>query len=178
MTSRDCSVSMGKANLFAIVLMAPVVVGLAALFAGRWDPALFERGLTEFFQLRVVVPSAVLGIVAHEAIHAISWAVASRRPLSAIAVGIQWRSLTPYAHPRDPMGVRPYRVGAVMPGLVLGILPALAAIVFGWPTVLVFGLFFTVAAGGDALVLWLIRDLSPAELVQDHPTRAGCIVVE
>ena len=178
MPSRDCSVSMGKANLLAVVLMAPLVWGLAALFAARWDWALFGRGLSEFLDVRVAVPSALLGIIAHEAIHAISWAVASRRPLSAIAVGFQWRSLTPYAHPRDPMGVRPYRIGAAMPGLVLGIVPAVAAIVLGWPTLLVFGLFFTVAAGGDALVLWLIRGVPAAKSVQDHPTRAGCIVLE
>lgn len=169
---------MGKANLLAVILMAPLVGGLAALFAARWDWALVGRGLSEFFDVRVAVPSAILGIVAHEAIHVISWAVASRRPLSAIAVGMQWRSLAPYAHPRDPMGVRAYRIGAAMPGLVLGLLPAVAAIVLGRPFLLVFGLFFTIAAGGDALVLWLIRGVSPAKSVQDHPTRAGCIVLE
>jgi hypothetical protein len=169
---------MGKANLLAVVLMSPLVGGLAALFAARWDWALVGHGLWEFFDVRVAVPSAVLGIIAHEAIHAISWAVASRRPLSAIAVGIQWRSLTPYAHPRDPMGVQPYRIGAAMPGLVLGIVPAVAAIVLGRPILLAFGLLFTIAAGGDALVLWLIRRVSPTKSVQDHPTRAGCIVLE
>ncbi len=178
MPPRDCSVSMGTANLVAVLLMAPPVIGLAALYAARWGWALVGRGLFQFLDFRVAVPAAVLGIIAHEAIHAISWAVASRRPLSAMAVGVQWRTLTPYAHPRDPMPARPYRVGAAMPGLVLGCIPAGAAILLGWPVLLVFGLFFTMAAGGDALVLWLIRGVPPSQLVQDHPTRAGCTILE
>jgi hypothetical protein len=41
-----------------------------------------------------------------------------------------------------------------------------------------FGLLFTFAAGGDALVLWLLRGVAPHRLVEDHPTRAGCFVWE
>jgi hypothetical protein len=43
---------------------------------------------------------------------------------------------------------------------------------------MLFGLLFTAAAGGDALVLWRIRQ-EPAEAwVLDHPTQAGCMIVE
>jgi hypothetical protein len=178
MGMRDCSVSMGKANLLAVGLTAPLLVGLATLFATRWGWSLVGRGLLEFLSYRVAVPAVVIGIIAHEAIHAISWALVSRRPLSAIVVGVQWRTFTPYAHPREPMPARPYRIGAAMPGFVLGILPAVTAILFGWPLLLMFGLFFTMAAGGDALVLWLIRGVSPSQLVQDHPSRAGCTILE
>ena len=34
------------------------------------------------------------------------------------------------------------------------------------------------AAGGDWLVLWLLRGVSPGAFVEDHPTRAGCYVLE
>jgi hypothetical protein len=178
MSSRDLSVSMVKANVLAVLLTSPLLVALATVFAARWGWSLVGHGLFEFVNYRVAVPAAVLGILAHEVIHAVSWALASRRRLSDVAVGVQWRSITPYAHPRDPMAARPYRIGAVMPGLVLGVLPAVAAIILGWPTLLVFGLVFTMAAGGDLLVLWLIRGVAPSQLVQDHPTRAGCMVLE
>ncbi|HEY8256260.1 MAG TPA: DUF3267 domain-containing protein [Gemmatimonadales bacterium] len=178
METRDYSVSMGKANLLAIVLMAPLVATLAAVFVARWSWAVLDRGLSDFIDIRVAPPLIILGIVSHEIIHAVTWAVASRRPLSAIAIGFQWRSLSPYAHPRAPIGARAYRIGAAMPGLVLGLVPAVAAIALGRPLLLVFGLLFTIAAGGDALVLWLIRGVPPATLVRDHPTRAGCVVLE
>jgi hypothetical protein len=176
--TRDCSVSMSKANVLAIALMAPVAAALAALFIARWGWPLLNRGIADFFSLRVAVPVIIVGIFVHEVIHAIGWSLASGRPLRAIAMGFQLRSLSPYAHPRHPMRVRDYRIGAAMPGLVLGILPAVTAIAFGWPALLVFGVVFTIAAGGDALVLWLIRDVSRDKSVADHPTRAGCVVID
>jgi len=61
---------------------------------------------------------------------------------------------------------------------VLGLLPSLVGIVTGNAPIMLFGLFFTFAAGGDALVLWLIRKVDPNALVEDHPTNAGCYVLE
>jgi hypothetical protein len=177
-STRDYSVSMGKANVLAIALMAPVAAALAALFIARWGWPLLNRGIADFFILRVAVPVIILGVVVHEVIHAIGWSLASGRPLRAIAMGFQLRSLSPYAHPRDPMNVRDYRIGAAMPGLVLGVLPAVVAIAFGRPVPLLVGVLFTIAAGGDALVLWLIRDVPGDKSVADHPTRAGCVVID
>jgi len=36
---------------------------------------------------------------------------------------------------------------------------------------------FIFAAGGDLLVLWVIRNVDARAMVQDHPSRAGCLVV-
>ena len=65
-----------------------------------------------------------------------------------------------------------------MPGLVLGILPATAGLLLGSGGLLVFGIVFTAAAGGDFLILWMIRNVPSNSLVEDHPTRAGCYVFE
>ena len=46
---------------------------------------------------------AALGIVAHEAIHGLSWAYFSGRPLSAVKFGFQVKTLTPYAHCKEPI---------------------------------------------------------------------------
>ena len=65
-----------------------------------------------------------------------------------------------------------------MPGLVVGLLPSLVGIATGNGWIMLFGLFFTFAAGGDLLVLWLIRKVDAKVLVEDHPTNAGCYVYE
>jgi hypothetical protein len=41
-----------------------------------------------------------------------------------------------------------------------------------------FGLLYTTAAGGDFLVLWILRNIKPNTLVEDHPTNAGCYIIE
>ena len=42
----------------------------------------------------------------------------------------------------------------------------------------VFGFFFTFAAGGDFLILWLLRKEKDTYMVQDHPKKIGCIIQE
>jgi len=37
---------------------------------------------------------------------------------------------------------------------------------------------FTVAAGGDAMILWSLRKEDRGALVLDHPSNAGCSIVE
>jgi hypothetical protein len=37
-------------------------------------------------------------------------------------------------------------------------------------------MFFTMAAGGDFLIINLIRKEKSSALVQDHPTEAGCYI--
>jgi hypothetical protein len=86
--------------------------------------------------------------------------------------------LTPYAHCNQPLEVTAYRVGTFMPGLVLGILPFVVALVSASGDWFWFSLLHTTAACGDWLVLWVIRSVKPGSLVEDHPTNAGCYVLE
>ncbi len=119
----------------------------------------------------------VAGILVHEAIHGLAWAFIGRLPLKHIRFGLQASTLTPYAHALDPMPARVYRIGAVLPALLLGGLPFLIGTIVGSPTLALYGMIFVFAAGGDLLVLWLIRRVDARALVQDHPSRAGCIVL-
>jgi hypothetical protein len=120
----------------------------------------------------------ILGMIVHELIHGITWALAGRKPWSSIKFGFQVKTLTPYCHITEPLQVNAYRIGTLMPGLVLGILPYLYSLMSGDANWFWFGLVNTAAAGGDWLILWLIRNVRSGSLVEDHPTNAGCFVYE
>ncbi len=119
-----------------------------------------------------------VGIVLHELIHGLAWMYFGEKPRSAITYGFKLKTLTPYAHCDEPMDVHAYRLGAAMPGLLLGLVPWLAGVATGNGSVLIFGFIFTLAALGDAMILWLIRGVAPGSLVLDHPTEAGCYVID
>lgn len=74
--------------------------------------------------------------------------------------------------------VSAYRLGGLMPGLVLGLILYALSLILGNGTLLLFGVIHTLAAGGDCLVLWLLRGVRPGALVEDHLTRAGSYVLE
>lgn len=176
---RDLSVSMAEANLYALVATLPPAALIIAGYSMFWGIGALGRGAMALFgNFLLFVAILVVGVVVHELIHGLTWALAGRKPLRAIRFGVQWKTLTPYAHCSEPLEVRAYRIGAAMPGLLLGILPSLAGIVGGSGFLTAFGLFFTLAAGGDFLILWLIRGVRPGTLVEDHPERAGCYVID
>ena len=120
----------------------------------------------------------LFGILLHELIHMLAWALFAKKSIKAFKLGFQWKSLTPYAHCKEPMDIQPYRTGSFAPGLLLGLLPWFISLFTGDILLFFFGLLYTTAAGGDFLILWIIRNVKPNTLVEDHPTNAGCYVIE
>jgi len=171
---RDLSVSMEQANLYGILFAFPAA---AIQFVSFY----LAYGLGAFEPTWGILPLALvatLGIIVHEVIHGLSWAFFGKKPLSAISFGMLWKTLTPYAHCNEPLDLAAYRLGTFLPGLLLGILPFAVAMFTSSGDWFWFSLLHTTAASGDWLVLWVIRSVQPGALVEDHPTRAGCYLLE
>jgi hypothetical protein len=172
---RDCSISLARANLIVLlgspplaaamyllyVFLAPSLARLPEMDAGRW---------------MLYLALLIAGITLHEVLHALGWIVAGRLPVSAAGFGFKLRTMTPYAHLRSPVPARTYRFGILLPLLILGLPPYLLGLLLGNQALMFYGMFFTLAAGGDLLVLWLLRGVPGTSLVEDHPSRAGCWV--
>lgn len=174
---RDLSVSMLRANILAFFIMVPVAILQFGLFnrlngMGNISFSLNLRGLLVFAVL------VIASIVVHELIHGLTWMVVGKKTFSSIGFGIQWKTLTPYAHLKEPIDVNVYRIGGFMPGFVLGILPFLLSLPTGNRGLLWFGILQTAAASGDWLILFLLARVRRGTLVEDHPTRAGCYAYE
>lgn len=171
---RDLSISMERANLGVLFFALPVVVIQFLLF--EYIHPDIDASITWNFLFFLLV--VIIGIIIHEAIHGITWAAFGRKPWSAIKFGFQLKTLTPYCHVNEPIEINAYRMGAFMPGLIVGILPYIYSLTSGDGNWFWFGLIHTASAGGDWLVLWLIRIVKAGSLVEDHPTQAGCYVLE
>lgn len=178
-TRRDLSISMARANLYGLLLLIPAGALLALPYLALWSGAAFgDAWQAAADNLLPALGLFALGIVAHEAIHGLSWTIFGHKPRRAIRYGFKLKTLTPYAHCTEPMDARAYRLGAAMPGLLLGVGPWLAGLATGYGPTFLFGLLFTLAALGDGMILWMLRHVAPDAQVIDHPTRAGCYVIE
>lgn len=175
---RDVSLSMEKVNVMAIPIAFLPVVVVCAPFLLLWGSARLLGGGHELFHWYVIVPALVGGIVVHELLHGIAWAMFGKKSISTIRFGISWKTLTPFAHCSEPMSARAYRWGAVMPGMALGAIPALYGLLAGSGGWALYGMIFLIAATGDFIVLWVIRGVPATVLVEDHPHRAGCFVYD
>lgn len=171
---RDISIPMKEAAGKSLIIAIPVAMLQTGLF--YWANGFSELpGQTETALYAFLL---LFGILMHELVHMFAWAILAKKPLRAFKLGFQWSSFTPYAHCREPMDILPYRIGSFAPGLLLGILPWLISLFTADGMLFLFGLLYTTAASGDFLILWVIRAIRPGTAVQDHPTNAGCLIIE
>ena len=171
---KDMSIPMNEAASKSLQIIAPIVVVQVVLFF-------------LLHHLPVIPPNThimvygfllLFGIFVHELVHMFAWAIFAKKPLNVFKLGFQWGTFTPYAHCKEPMDIRPYRIGSFAPGLLLGVLPWIISLFTGDLLLFTFGVLYTLAAGGDFLILWIIRKVKPNTLVEDHPVNAGCYIFE
>ena len=174
--TKDYSISLLKANLLGAPLFLALAAAVTVPFGLAWGWARLLLAFNEFMNLERLIPSVVVGTIVHEGLHGIGWAFFGRIPLRAIRYGFSLRTLTPYAHCPLPLPAAAYRRGTLLPGIVLGLVPALVGVAGGSGFLIIFAAFFLGAASGDFLCLWIMRSVAPEASVTDHPTRAGCVV--
>ena len=164
------TIGMLKANVMALVALGLFcLLGVAGMYAiwggisfGRpWSSMLFCIGI-------------FAGVAVHELIHGFTWMWATRSGFSHLRFGLLQGGV--YCHIDVPMSKRKYVVGALMPLLLLGVVPFLLSFATHSLWLMLFGAIFIGCAMGDVLIVWAIRKEPPDTLVYDHPSEPGCIV--
>jgi len=176
---RDATTTPGKANAFAMIVGMPLAGVAWILFQMFWGDASSENLFAWIRQNGFLAAVIILvGILLHEALHVLGWALLGKLKWKDFQLGFNVKAMMPYAHARNPMPIGAYRWGSALPGLLLGVLPLLAGLFLGDGRWFLFGLAFSLAALGDALILWLLRKEKNSVWVEDHPTDPGCMVLE
>ena len=164
------TIGMLKANIVALVVLGLVcllgVAGLYAIWGGfslgnPWNGMLFIVGFG-------------VGVAVHELIHGFTWMWATRSGFRHLRFGLLRGGV--YCHIDVPMSKQKYVVGALMPLLLLGVVPFLLSFATHSLWLMLFGAIFIGCAMGDVLIVRAIRKESPDTLVYDHPSEPGCIV--
>ena len=173
MNKRDLSISMQAAAAKSLQIILPLMAVQIVPFI-----LLHKISIPQSANLPLFGFLLLFGIFVHEALHVLAWMIFGKKSLKAFHIGFQWKSLTPYAHCKEPMDIRPYRIGSFAPGFLLGILPWIISLFTGDILLFIYGWLYTTAAGGDFLILWILRGVEANTQVEDHPSRAGCYVME
>ena len=169
------------ANIFAVLLFIPTVLIFGVSYYLIWkNEILFQ--IKDFFlrhqiwSALIIFLALILGAIAHELIHGMVWAKFTKNGFKSIKFGIMWKMITPYCHSKEPLKVKHYTLGAIMPAIILGLIPAILAIIVGNIALLVFGIFFIITASGDFLVIYALRNEKKDTLIEDHPSEVGFYV--
>lgn len=170
------TLSFKEGQIKATFVSLPLLIVPLALFWLVFGVNAFSHIFAHNFLVLAAVFFA--GLFAHEVLHVAGFRWFGRVPAASTRVGYNARYFTPYATTTEPMPVRGYRLATALPGIVLGLLPIAAGFALTSSDAIVFGAVFLSSAGGDALILWLIRGLPARTLVEDAPDAIGCRIVD
>lgn len=157
------------ASFLCLVILAVGNGAWVAVFQDDWPMVAVAADSIILFTIGFVALT-----ITHEAIHAITFSLLNRRqPGFKVEFGIDRRALMPYVHASGLMPATTYRIGALAPGLLLGILPAIYALatkdvyVVGWAILMIAG------AAGDFMLLAQLRGVPGGVPVEDSKDSIG-----
>ena len=174
---KEITVNLLQANLYSLPILVLIIGIMTSSYLIVWDKKVFLEGFGGFRFLYTYL-FLIIGFFLHEIIHLFSYHFLGKIALENIRIGFQIKSLTPYAYCSKSMSINAYRWSAVLPGLILGIIPGIFFLISGNSYSFILAMILTIAAGGDFLLIWLLRKIPAKSLVQDHPEKAGCIILE
>ena len=170
-----------EASLLAIrllaILSAVLITPFIILYFSKFSIYFSNFNFIAFLKDSLLFILLILvGIILHELIHGIVWAMFVKERFKAIRFGVLWKHLTPYCHCNVPLKVKHYIAGGIMPAIVLGVAPTLLAFFTGNILLFFLGVYFIVAASGDFMIIYLLRNEKCNSYVIDHDSLPGCTV--
>lgn len=176
-TRVDRTIDLKKANLVITFASIPVmIIGVYLYWMVNGLEAM--KGLKGATLILFLVGMVVL-TVAHELVHGLTWSVFCKNGWKSIDFGFIVKTMNPYCTCGEPLGKGQYIAGALMPLILVGIVPTVIAFMTKSFWLLLLGLTLILGAGGDImLVAELLRYKADGKevLIYDHPTEAGSIL--
>lgn len=170
------TLSIEKVSIRALIMIIPILIIYALPFYLLWGINVLT--VLRFRSIIFLVLFIVIGIIVHELLHGIVWALFAKKGFQSIRFGIKWEYLTPYCHCNESLKVWQYIAGGLAPLIFMGILPGLYAMYSGSALWMFFAIFFSAAAGGDIQAVWMLRKFKSKQMVSDHPDELGFIILD
>lgn len=174
----DLTIGLVYANVMALVLGLPIVVILGYFFI-RWNQDFSV--MIKNWNLLVFFAACFVLVFVHELIHGICWACAAKEHWKTISFGFIAQYMTPYCTCSEPLKKGAYITGALMPTILLGVVPGIIAVMNGSILLFAVSVVMIFGGGGDmTIVLKLLRHHSDAGEViyMDHPYQCGVVAFE
>lgn len=179
--SCDLTSSVVKSNVMAILMVLPFVVIFTimyifvnkASFSDLIRAAIHYETFLSFVLFWVVF---FLLIVVHELIHGVFRALFAKNGWKSISFGFIKKYMTPYCSCNEPLTKFGYIVGAMMPVIILGFIPAIVAIAIGNALLFYVSILMILGGGGDMFTTYLLLTFKPngkKAIYIDHPYLVG-----
>lgn len=174
----ELTMSTFAANVFAVLAAVPPIAILITVFRIMNPEA---RGLSgEIKDVLLFFGSFMILVVVHELIHGITWGLCAKSKFKSIEFGVIWEYVTPYCTCSEPLKKRQMILGALMPTILLGVLPGIVACFVGSTDLAYMAGAMILGGGADIMIVGKIlrHKTGKTALFHDHPYKVGTIVFE
>jgi hypothetical protein len=110
-------------------------------------------------------------LITYEMIHGIYWSKYTEVKIKLL-IKLLWRG----CYCKEPIKIKNYIMGLIMPIIILGIIPLIIGLVIGNIIISGFGLLFTGLGSDDFLAMYLLRKEDRKNWVKDMDNTIGFIV--
>lgn len=157
-----------KISLLSVVLFAvPCAAGLLVNLLWMKRPFLLTSAF--YWDLLIIFAVFLIGLVAHEGIHAIFAMLIGKVKKEDLAFGANPRQLMLYCHVKTPLSVSAYRLMLLPPVLITGLIPLVLSAFLGSSFLVVVFSLLVSGGAGDLMMLFSLRKYDREQLVVDHP---------
>lgn len=171
-TRHNATVGIVAANIFAILVMAPLMLALWFGFDYLHPGKIME--MFDFLNFAIIYVVDFVLIVVHELIHGVCMYTFNGHDKSTIDYGVH--QMTPYCSCQAPLKKWQYYITLLAPTVVLcGVLGTIAALT-GNVIAIGLALIMALGGGGDCLItlLLLFKAKGNDIVILDHPFECGC----
>ena len=168
----EATISVISANTISLLLALPLIALFFLVYSLIWKNIRMDMA-----EALVLLLLWFVSIAFHEWLHGFGWSLFCKNGFKSIRFAVMWSKLTPYCNCREPLALGPYLLGAMLPLVVLGLLPSISALLLGNVYLLHFGALGIMSAGGDMLISLNMRKY-PKALFLDHPKECGFFAFE
>ena len=170
---KDHIISVKNANIYGILTPMPFILVTIIYYILNY------KSFNNSFQFGVVnfIIILIVSLLIHELIHGITWSIYCEDKLKSIKFGFNLSGLMPYAHCKEPLSKKGYMIGALMPFLILGIIPMLLMFIFPNNFLFFMSIINILSAGGDLLIALHLLKYKNIKVL-DHPTDPGFVAFE
>lgn len=177
---KDYSVSIIKANVYGFIATLPSILVIVELsiYIWKWESDFDDLLSLSFQNILFLIFVLSIQYILHVLIQGQAWQFFGNKTANDIEYIINRSDRAFYVYCKELIELKTYRLGIAMPFMILGLLPTTLGFLIGNSFIFLFGLSGIFFANEDIAVLWLIRNVKAASLIEDHPKRPGCYVID
>ena len=188
-TKEEIIINIIWANLFGIIVLIIALIIFGIPYFLFWHEKIFNINTNismNFYDKLLLLLKNIgfmflilfPGIILHELIHGIFFAIFSENKFKSVKFGIMpaKKLFSPYCHCKEVLNIKHYQIAIIMPLIILGLIPAIISIFNGNILFFLWGIIFIVAGCGDILIFIKTLREEKDSIILDHQSEAGYYV--